>query len=661
MPFMRAPAAIASVASILVGAAIIACTSPTQPSGSSSATKLSLVGQPSTTTAGAAIAPAVVVMARDNPGNRDTSFTGNVTVALGANPGAGTLSGTTTVRAVAGVALFATLSINKAGTGYTLVASSGALPSATTTPFTINPGPLAKLSFTVQPSTTSAGAAMAPAVQVTAQDALGNTVTTFTGNVTMALGANAGAGTLAGTTTVSAVAGVATFANLSIDKAGTGYTLTASSGALPSATSTPFNIFGLTAKLSFTVQPSTTSAGAAIAPAVQVTAQDALGNTVTSFTGNVTVGLGANPGAGSLSGTTTVSAVAGVATFATLSINKPGTGYTLVASSGALHATSTPFTINPGLLTKLSFTVQPSTTSAGAAIAPAVQVTVQDNLGNTVTSFTGNVTMALGANPGAGTLSGTTTVSAVAGVATFATLSINKPGAGYTLVASSGALPSATSTPFTINPGLLTKLSFTVQPSTTSAGAVIAPAVQVTAQDALGNTVTSFTGNVTMALGTNPGAGTLAGTTTVSAVAGVATFATLSINKPGTGYTLVASSGALHATSTPFTINPGPLAKLSFTVQPSTTSAGAVIAPAVQVTAQDNLGNTATSFTGNVTVALGANPSAGTLSGTTTVSAVAGVATFSTLSIDMAGIGYTLVASSGALPSATSTPFTIGP
>ena len=41
-----------------------------------------------------------------------------------------------------------------------------------------------------------------------------------------------------------------------------------------------------------------------------------------------------------------------------------------------------------------------------------------------------------------------------------------------------------------------------------------------------------------MAIGTNPGGGTLSGTTTVAAVAGVATFSNLSINKAGTGYTL---------------------------------------------------------------------------------------------------------------------------
>src|SRR5437762_11685848 len=72
---------------------------------------------------------------------------------------------------------------------------------------------------------------------------------------------------------------------------------------------------------------------------------------------------------------------------------------------------------------QLVFTVLPTTTVAGAAITPPVQLTVEDGLGNTVTSFSGNVTVVLGANPGPGTLAGHTTVAAVNGVATFADLS----------------------------------------------------------------------------------------------------------------------------------------------------------------------------------------------------------------------------------------------
>src|SRR2546427_9667688 len=78
----------------------------------------------------------------------------------------------------------------------------------------------------------------------------------------------------------------------------------------------------------------------------------------------------------------------------------------------------------------------------------------------------------------------------------------------------------------------------------------------VRALDALGNLVPSFTGSVTVALGTNPGGAILSGTTPVAAVSGVATFF-VSLNKAGTGYTLTASaSGFTLVTSTPFDIIP---------------------------------------------------------------------------------------------------------
>src|SRR5207249_160545 len=134
-----------------------------------------------------------------------------------------------------------------------------------------------------------------------------------------------------------------------------------------------------------------------------------------------------------------------------------------------------------------------------------------------------------------------------------------------------------------ITAGTATQLVFNVQPSTTTAGAAITPAGEVTAQDASGNTASGFTGNITVAIGTNPSTGTLSGTKTVAAVAGVTTFSGLSIDKAGTGYTLSAP-GAASATSTAFNITAGTATQLVFSVQPSSTTAGATITPAVQVT-----------------------------------------------------------------------------
>src|SRR5207248_2651034 len=149
-----------------------------------------------------------------------------------------------------------------------------------------------------------------------------------------------------------------------------------------------------------------------------------------------------------------------------LSIDKTGNGYTLTAASATLTgATSSAFNISPAAASKLVWSVQPTNATAGVALAPAVQVTVQDAFGNTATGSSASVTVSIGTNPSGGTLSGTTTVTASAGVATFSNLSIDKSGTGYTLAAASGALTGATSSAFNIVPAAASKVAFTVQPS----------------------------------------------------------------------------------------------------------------------------------------------------------------------------------------------------
>src|SRR6184192_3466872 len=651
---MRSPSS-AFDARLLRGAALLVsslflATCERGPTAPAVPTQLAFSVQPTTTTAGHQITPAVQVTALDAGGRPVPGFTQNVTVTLTAGTGTSgaTLTGTTTVAAANGVATFYALTLDKSSTGYTLTATASGLSAATSARFDINPGPATHLVFTVQPGNATAGATIAPAVEVTAQDASGNTVPTFTAQVTVALGGtNPSGGTLAGTKTVAAVSGVASFATLSIDKSGS-YWLTAGAGGLSGGTSSDFSIApGPATQLAFTVQPVTTTAGHQIAPAVQLSALDALGNVAPGFTGDVTVALGGtNPSGGTLTGTTSVAAANGVAIFYALSLDKSGTAYTLTATaSGLSAATSAPFDITPGAATHLVFTVQPANTTAGATLTPAVQVAAQDAAGNTVPSFTGSVTLALGGtNPAGGVLAGTTTVAVVNGVASFATLSVDKSG-DYWLAARATGLSGGTSSDFSVSPGAATHLTFTVQPGTTTAGHQIAPAVKVAAQDALGNVVPSFTGSVTVALGSNPAGSTLSGTMTVAAVNGVATFVDLSLNKTSTGYWLTAT-GLNTATSSSFNVTAGVATQLVFGTEPGTTVANHQITPAVKVRALDAFGNLATGFTDAVAVALGSNPGGSTLSGTTPVAAVGGVATFS-VSLNKAGTGYTLTTSAG--------------
>ena len=452
------------------------------------------------------------------------------------------------------------------GGAVTITAMARGTPGSAAVAVTARPA--TKLAFSAQPGNAAAGTTI-PTVRVAIQDATGATVTTDnTTQVTIAIGSDAGpGGVLGGLTTVSAVAGVATFANLSIPQAGAGYSLVSSTSGLTSATSANFIVTpGAATQLLFTVAPSTTAALAAMSPAVQVTVQDALGNRVGAATAAVTVAIGTNPSAGVLAGTRVVNAVSGVASFSGLSINQGGTGYTLTASaSGLTGATSGVFDIGAILpASQLAFSIQPADGIAGDPLSPAVQIEVRNASGERVTTSRDAVTLAFAANPGAGSLSGTKTVNAINGIASFTGLAINKAAGGYTLAASSGSLTASTSTAFTITPAAAAKLRFTSQPANAKGNVAQAGGISAAIADAFDNTVTTATSNVTLSLGASPwrsivsgGGGTVTATSlTVAAVGGIASFANVRIDKPGVNYSLAASSSGVSAgSSTEFNIN----------------------------------------------------------------------------------------------------------
>ena len=211
--------------------------------------------------------------------------------------------------------------------------------------------------------------------------------------------------------------------------------------------------------------------------------------------------------------------------------------------------TSNAFNINVGSATKLVMTTQPTNAAAGASITPAVVVQVQDAGGNLVTTASNSVTMALTTNPGGSTLSGTTPVNAVGGVATFSDLSLNKVSSGYRITASATGLASAQSNTFNITAGAPAQLVFTTSPVATNPGIAFSTQPVVVIRDAFGNATTD-TSSVTLTV--TPGTGT-AGTTIgctanpVAAVSGTATFAGCLVDKVGTNYTLTATDGTLTA------------------------------------------------------------------------------------------------------------------
>lgn len=198
--------------------------------------------------------------------------------------------------------------------------------------------------FGQQPTSGPAGAVISPAVTVILQDGAGNTVTSSSATVTVRLNSGSGGANLGGTLSVAAVNGVATFPDLSVDAAGTGYTLVAMSPGLAELSSLSFDITQVTPPtlhLDFSGQPSNVNRGEVMAPPVRVRVLDEANHVYSQATGAITLALGSNPlGLATLNGTLTVVPQNGVAIFDDLAVTGLTlfNNLTLIAQSAGMDA-----------------------------------------------------------------------------------------------------------------------------------------------------------------------------------------------------------------------------------------------------------------------------------------------------------------------------------
>ena len=374
---------------------------------------------------------------------------------------------------------------------------------------------------------------------------------------------------------------------------------------------------GTPVALMFSRQPSSPRAGP-IGP-VQVSVVDSAGQPVAGVESTtVAIALGSNPAGGTLRGTTTAHPSRGVATFSDLSLDRAVSGYTLTAvAAGLPTVTSDTFTVVPGPAAQLTFTAEPSDVSQGGVVSPPVVVTAFDSLGNKATTFTGVVSLALRQNGNTvnGALSGNST-AAVAGVATFRNLQINNAGAGgYTLAAAFGtAAPVAESAPFNVKPPGPPPPQPGDLAITTATSGVDLPSGYTLTVD--GNAAGSIGTSVSLTI-TGVAAGDhVVGLGGVPATCTVTSANPLTVNVPaaGTGRgDFVVTCGAPPSPPPPA---PGPY--LLFTDEPVITQAGQPM-PAVRVTVYDASGNQDRTYTGDVTLSIGFNPSGGSLTGGGTI------------------------------------------
>jgi hypothetical protein len=291
--------------------------------------------------------------------------------------------------------------------------------------------------------------------------------------------------------------------------------------------------------------------------------------------------------------------------------------------------------------TQLAFSTQPAGGLAEEPLATQPTIEVRDANGHAVEIDNATVvTVAIGTNPGGGTLGGTTAVTAVSGVASFTDLSIDKHGDGYTLSATAPGLSEVICVAFDI--------------------AVNVATVEVTPADvtltALGDQ-TTLTGTARSPSGAEVDV-MLDWSSSNEAVATVSGAGEVTAVGNGTA-SVTASFSTITSDPTSVTVQQEP-AQLAFSTEPVGGRAEEPLAVQPVIEAQDANGNVVTIDDATVvTVAIGTDPNGGNLGGSTSATAAAGVASFTDLTIDKAGDDYTLTASANGLTGTTSAAFDI--
>lgn len=647
------------------GVAVLVPASAAFVAGAAADAQSTAAAAPASVVADGTASSTVTVTLRDAYGNPAPGRTVTLASSRGA---ADTISAASGPSDASGVVTWAVRSTTAGAPAFTAFDATDAVTLSQTASVLFVPGAVSAAQSTVaaSPGSVTADGSAAASVTVTLLDAYGNPVPGKTVGLASSRGAT---DTVSAASGASSASGVVTFTVKSTTAGAPTFTATDVTDGLQitRAASVTFTAGPVSWQQStLTVSPASIVADGTTASALTVTLRDVNGNPVSGKT--VTISHLEWPQVGTVSAASGPSSAAGVVTF-TMTSTVTGTarlqGYDATDSVG-LWATFPSVTFTAGPVVDARSTVVASSARAFASGpgAATVTVTLRDANGNGVPGKT--VTLASSRNaldaisPASGVTDGSGAVAFGVGSSTFGSSVFSANDTTDALALSQQAAVTFTR-----------YLAFTTQPpASTAAATPFSPQPVVALQDASGNVDASYAGTVTLAIGTNPGGGTLAGTAVVAASAGVATFSGLSIDKAGAGYTLAASDpvdGLPASTSRAFAVVVGPPAKLGFTLQPSNSGGG--IGPTFQVSIFDAGGNPTTATGYPVTVAIGTNPSAATLiappTATLTSTSARGVATFTGLAVSTPfstpGTGYTLVATDAGdgLAPATSAPFDV--
>jgi hypothetical protein len=489
------------------------------------------------------------------------------------------------------------------------------------------------------PATTTPTAGSNDNLTITAQDASNNTVTSYTGSKSLTF---AGASTIGvnhptvtsndGSTTNFATAETIGFANGVATTSGT------SNGAMKLYKAETAKItvtdgsIGNGSGISVTVSPAAASAFTLPTPSTQtagtpfnetLTALDAYGNTATGYNGNkaiVFTGPASSPSGEAPKYPASITFTSGLGT-ASITIYDAGSTKLGAQEGATISGLSGNFTVN-GLSTTSRFGLSTPSPTAGGTFSETI--TAQDSYGNATTAYAGNKTLTFSgpAKSPNGTSpkypssqvsfsSGVANTSVTLYDAQTTTLTATAPGpiagtsASFTVVAASSG-----------NFGLAT-------PAQQTAGASFE--LKLTAQDSYGNKLTGYEGAKAVSFkgpATSPSGKAPAFPAVVNFSAGVGT-ASVTLYDAESGASIEASQGALTDETSSFTVNAAAAYSLSLGAESLNPSAGE--SDELTITAIDQFGNTATSYTGSKSLTfsgaatIGANhPTVTSSSGTAT-------------------------------------------
>jgi len=595
-------------------------------------------GNNQTAVAGSAVAinPAVLLADQFSNPVPGASVTFAVTAGGGAVTGASATTNAQGIATVGSWTLGTTAGANALGA--TSAGVTGVSFSATGTA-----GPATQLVITAgnnQSAPAGTPVAIAPAVQV--RDQFNNPVA----GVTVTFAVSSGGGSVTGATPVSNAGGTATLGSWTL---GTGVgtnTLSATATAIPAVTFTASGTAGAAAAIALNAGDNqTATVGTAVATAPSVLVTDAGGNPVA---GQV-VTFAVTGGGGSITGGSATTNPAGIATLGSWTLGTTaGTGNNTLTANTAGVATTVTFTASAQAGAAASVTIsagngQSATVGSTLPLDPAV--TVADQFGNPVAGTT--VTFAV--TGGGGSLTGATPLTNAAGLATLGSWTLGTTAGSNTLSATVGGLPPASFTATgTAGPAASVTISAGDGQSAPAGTAVpIAPAVQVT--DAFANPVSGLT--VTFAVAS--GGGSVTGATPSTNAGGIATVGSWTLGASFGSNTLTATVAGL--TPVTFSANgtagaPSQIVISSGNNQSATVGTAVAVDPAVLVS--DAGGNPVA----GVSVTFAVTGGGGSVTGATTTTDAAGIATVGSWTLGTAagaGNNSLQASASGVVPTVT--------